>query len=66
MQVYASLSLFYMNRQSDLNRTKRAESLRKVADNLRDVPRGMPSPRGGEIALKTLVEEVIKYLMEII
>jgi hypothetical protein len=55
-----------MNRQSDLNRTKRAESLRKVADNLRDVPRGMPSPRGGEIALKTLVEEVIKYLMEII
>jgi hypothetical protein len=59
-----------MNRQTDLNRTKRADSLRKVTlDHLRDVPR-LHSPRGGrsgeEVGLKTVVEEVVKYLMEIV
>lgn len=55
-----------MNRQSDLNRTKRADSLRKVAlDQLREVPRAQ-ARGGGEVGLRAVVEEVVKYLMEIV
>jgi hypothetical protein len=57
-----------MNRPSDLNRTKRAESVKKLTlDKLKEgaIFKQVSSPRS-EISIKLLVDEIIKYLIEII
>ena len=58
-----------MNRFSDLNKTKRAESVKKIAlDKLKQVPlfKHQPPNRNPEISVKCLIDEVIKYLVDII
>ncbi len=58
-------TIINMNRAippSDLNRTKRSESLRKLS-----AERNLFHPlQSTESSLKLLVEEIIKYLIEII